>query len=81
MKRTYIILRTKSVGDIVIDDAYVDIYRQIDKTTQEVKNKFNLNDYQTDKKFEEVERATLGDWTRCSLADDFDKKRLEVLYE
>lgn len=73
MDITYVILNTKSVGKIIIDKTYLDIYRLIDKTAQTFGSIHGLSDADTRNRFYAIEKATFGSWTWCRPAMAFDK--------
>ena len=77
MEITYVILNTQSVGKIVIDKTYLDVYRLIDKTTQTFGNLHGLSGTDMHNRFYAIEKATFGAWTWCRSATAADNKKLD----
>lgn len=73
MEITYVVLNTLSVGKIVIDKTYLEVYRLIDKTAQTFGKIHGLSDADTCNRFYAIEKATFGAWTWCRPAMAFDK--------
>lgn len=73
MEITYIILNTLSVGKIVIDKTYLEVYRLIDKTAQTFGKLHGLSGTDVYNRFYAIEKATFGAWTWCRPATAMDK--------
>lgn len=74
MRITYVILNTKSVGKIVIDKTYLEVYRMIDKTAQTFGKIRGLSGTDMYNRFYAIEKATLWNWTSCFPATSINKK-------
>lgn len=77
MEITYVVLKTLSVGKIVIDKTYLDVYRMIDKTAQAFGKIHGLSETDMYNRFYAIEKATFGAWTWCRTATATDNKRLD----
>ena len=67
MKPEHIILRTKNVGDIVIDRSYALIYEAIDKLVSAKRKIFTGIDNDGAKQlFNDLESQTFGNWCSCT---------------
>ena len=77
MNITYIILYTLSVGKIIIDKTYLEVYRLIDKTAQAFGKLHGLSDADIHNRFYAIEKATFGAWTWCRPATAADNKNLD----
>lgn len=76
MDITYIILCTMSVGKIVINKTYLEVYRLIDKTAQAFGKLHGLSGTDVYNRFYAIEKATFGAWTWCRPATAADNKKL-----
>ena len=77
MEITYVILNTLSVGKIVVDKTYLEVYRLIDKTAQTFGKLHGLSGTDVYNRFYAIEKATFGAWTWCRPAMASDNKKLE----
>lgn len=77
MEITYIILNTLSVGQIVIDKTYLDVYRLIDQTAQAFGKIHGLSGIDVYNRFYAIEKVTFGAWTWCRQATADDNKTLD----
>lgn len=73
MEITHVVLNTLSVGKIVIDKTYLEVYRMIDKTTQAFGKLHSLSGTDVYNRFYAIEKATFGAWTWCRPATATDK--------
>lgn len=73
MEITYVVLNTRSVGKIVIDKTYLEVYRLIDKTAQAFGEIHGLSGTDVYNRFYAIEKATFGAWTWCRPAMAADK--------
>lgn len=80
MEITYVVLHTQSVGKIVIDKTYLEVYRMIDQTVQTFGKIHGLSVTDMCNRFYAIEKATFGNWTWCRHATAADKKLDEYNY-
>ena len=73
MRPEYIILRTKNVGDIMIDKSYLSIYEAIDRLVTAKRKLFmGMNNDDADQLFNDIEHQTFGDWYSSTPLDPDD---------
>lgn len=77
MEITYVVLNTLSVGKIVINKTYLEVYRLIDKTAQAFGKINGLSGTDVYNRFYAIEKATFGAWTWCRPATAADNKKLD----